>query len=169
MVLQRFFSTAFVLFALNLSVNAAEITPADANAQEQIRQQERLRQLRQQQEIKPDARDAEAQLKNATTVVNDVIPPSESPCFTIKQIQLVGELSNKFQFALDETLHRGENGQSITGLCLGAIGINAVMTRVQNTIRLQHHTRPRCPTRYQYWTTRTHHYPWPYSCHTLNP
>ena len=52
---------------------AAEINQTDSNTQEQTRQQERLRQLRQQQEIKPDVRDAGEQLKTAAMRVGSAM------------------------------------------------------------------------------------------------
>ena len=116
-------------------LSAETINQADTNAQEQNRQQERLRLLRQQQEIKPDVRDAAEKLKNAATVSSDQIPESETPCFAIHQIELVGDAASKFQFALDAVLTNAlEINQPILGRCLGATGINAVMARVQHAI-----------------------------------
>lgn len=113
---------------------AADINQVDTNTQEQIRSQERQKQLRQQQEIKPDARDAGEQLKKAAPVATDVIPDSETPCFTISKIELFGDSANKFQFALNEVLNSNPDGKPVLGRCLGVIGINAVMARVQNAI-----------------------------------
>lgn len=115
---------------LPLSTIAADINQVDTNTQQQIRQQERERLLRQQQEIKPNARDASDQLKNTVPVGTGVIPDNETPCFTINKIKLVGDSSDKFKFALDKVL----NEKPILGRCLGVLGINAVMVRVQNAI-----------------------------------
>lgn len=119
-------------------LSAEAINQADTNAQEQIRQQERLRLLRQQQEIKPDAREATQKLKDTAITINDQIPESETPCFTIDQIELVGDSATKFQFALDAVLTDAlAVKQPILGRCLGAVGINAVMARVQHAIIAQ--------------------------------
>ena len=122
--------TSVLFLILPLSTIAADINQVDTNTQEQIRQQERQRLLRQQQEIKPDARDAVEQLKNAAPIAINVIPDNETPCFTINKIELVGDSASKFKFALNKVL----DDKPILGHCLGAVGINAVMARVQNAI-----------------------------------
>ena len=50
-------------------LSAEAINQADTNAQELNRQQERQRLLRQQQEIKPDVREAAERLKDSTNIV----------------------------------------------------------------------------------------------------
>lgn len=122
----------FTLFFLILPIHtiAADINQIDTNTQEQIRQQERQRLLRQQQELKPDAREAGEQLKSAVPVATDVIPENETPCFTISKIELLGDSADKFKFALNQVL----NDKPILGRCFGTVGINAVMARVQNAI-----------------------------------
>jgi hemolysin activation/secretion protein len=129
-----------VLFSLPFTTLAANLDPADTTIQEQFRQQERQRLLRQQQEIKPDVRDAVDQLKGVVPITTDVIPDKETPCFIISKIELIGDSANQFQFALDEVLAHGRQPQqqpavnSILGSCLGVVGINAIMARVQNAI-----------------------------------
>ncbi len=125
---------ACVYLLLPITILAGDINQVDTNTQEQIRSQERQKQLRQQQEIKPDARDAGEQLKKAAPVATDVIPESETPCFTFSKIELIGDSADKFQFALNEVLNSNPDGKPILGRCLGVIGINAVMARVQNAI-----------------------------------
>lgn len=122
---------------LSLSAMAADIIPTDAGIQEQIRQQERLRLLRQQQEPSPNTRDALEQLKQTSPIATETIPEQESPCFTISKISLIGDAANQFQFALDEVLAKPKQmaaSNAILGRCLGVVGINAVMARVQNVI-----------------------------------
>ncbi|PKO46682.1 MAG: hypothetical protein CVU29_05410 [Betaproteobacteria bacterium HGW-Betaproteobacteria-22] len=113
---------------------SATVDSSEANAQELIRQQERLRLLRQQQEIKPDARDAGQQLESTAPVATDIIPDQETPCFIISKIELIGDSANQFQFALNEVLNNTRDGKPVLGRCLGVIGINAVIARVQNAI-----------------------------------
>lgn len=131
-----------VFFVYSFTATATSLNPSDTTAQEQLRQQERLNQLRQQQEIKPDIRDAVDQLKSTAPVATDVIPENETPCFTMTKIVLIGDSAHQFQFALDEVIANAQQTQAqsrtphsaILGSCLGAVGINAVMARVQNAI-----------------------------------
>jgi hemolysin activation/secretion protein len=130
-IINRFTLLATLLFViLPISAIAADINQVDTNTQEQIRSQERQRLLRQQQELKPDVRDAGKQLKDSAPIVTDVIPDNEAPCFIINQVELVGDSADQFKFALNKVL----DDKSILGRCLGAIGINAVMVGVQNAI-----------------------------------
>ncbi len=97
---------ALLLVVAAHSVHAADINPSDINTQEQLRQQERQRLLRQQQEIKPDVRDDMDALKQTPIKASIDIPDNETPCFTINSIELVGNDAAKFQFALDEVLSK---------------------------------------------------------------
>ena len=132
--LQSYAVLGFLTYSL--AGTAADINQVDTTAQEQIRQQERLNQLRQQQEIKPDARGAGESLKTTVPVTTDVIPENETPCFTINQIELVGDGAKHFKFALNAVLDASNTSTTkpILGRCLGAVGINAIMARVQNAI-----------------------------------
>ena len=111
----------------------------DENAQQYLRQQERLRQLDQQQQPNVDARDDAEQLKKSAMQPSIVLPIEESPCFVIQAISMTTTnvttpSTTPFQFALDETLKAGEKGKPLLGRCLGVEGINAVVARVQNRI-----------------------------------
>lgn len=59
------------------------------------------------------------------------LPEQESPCFPITRIDLVGELADKFQWALDRA---GAGDDPVLGRCLGGEGINIVMSRIQDAI-----------------------------------
>lgn len=59
------------------------------------------------------------------------IPEQEAPCFTISRVIMIGDASDHFRFALASVT---ENEGSVIGRCLGAQGVNAVLTRVQNAI-----------------------------------
>ncbi|NOT15280.1 MAG: ShlB/FhaC/HecB family hemolysin secretion/activation protein [Methylotenera sp.] len=126
--------------AIAAGIDPALTTPAEQSrqqnleAQEQLRQQEILRSLRQQQETKPDVRNSVEQLKSTVPIATDVIPDHETPCFVISKIELIGDSANQFQFALNEALNNTADGNPILGRCLGVIGINAVMARIQNAI-----------------------------------
>lgn len=95
-------------------------------ADELLRQQERERQLRLQQEQTPDVR-----LQAPVVPATNLLPKNESPCFRIDRIVLVGEAADRFQFAVQSVM---EGEDSPLGRCLGANGINLLLTRAQNAI-----------------------------------
>jgi hemolysin activation/secretion protein len=113
---------------------AACFTPAfgqslvgqQAPAQELLRQQQRERALRDQQDTTPDVR-----LERLVQVAPDRLPADESPCFPINQIRLEGNDASTFQWALKAA---NPSDDPATGRCLGTGGINVVMKRVQNAI-----------------------------------
>lgn len=126
--------TLLVLGVVSMPLTAAwaqAVSPAEAANQELLRQQERERILRQQQEPAPDVRlerpQAPADLGR--------LPIDESPCFKIERILLGGDAAEKFQWAL-AAANRAEAGtdDAAIGRCLGSRGINLVMKRVQNAI-----------------------------------
>ena len=91
-----------------------------------LRQQERERALREQQEARPDVRlDRESQAQSPR------LPTDEAPCFLIQRIALEGEHAEHFDWALAAA---GTADDPAVGRCLGTTGINLVMTRVQNAI-----------------------------------
>jgi hemolysin activation/secretion protein len=96
-------------------------------SQELLRQQERERYLRQEQEQAPDVRLPAATVPEAVTR----LPDNESPCFPISHILLTEELANHFQFAL-ESVTQGD--EPAIGRCFGSQGINIVLTRIQNAL-----------------------------------
>lgn len=114
------------------SLASAQILPStEANAQELLRQQERERILRQQQEPVPDVRLERPQIQ----VELGRLPADESPCFKIERITLVGDASERFQWTL-EAANQAEDGTADVAVnrCLGARGINLLMKRVQNAL-----------------------------------
>ncbi|WP_319633493.1 POTRA domain-containing protein, partial [Janthinobacterium sp. FT14W] len=103
----------------------------DDASQELIRQQERERLLRQQQERTPDVRLLEAPAAAAA----NRLPAGESPCFTIDHLELRGEDAELFQWAL-AAASRDDLGapDAALGRCLGTQAINVLMGRMQNAI-----------------------------------
>ena len=116
-----------VVWLLLPMVSMADIA-LDTNIQQQMRQQEQLKTLRNQQESKPDVRNVID--KTTSPVVGQEIPATEKPCYPMTDIKLIGDFADKFQFALDKVLEE----EPILGRCLGVTGINALMARVQNVI-----------------------------------
>jgi hemolysin activation/secretion protein len=105
------------------------LSPAYAQspaADELLRQQERERQLRLQQEQTPDVR-----LQTPAVQPTALLPENETPCFRIKHISLLGDAAERFQFGLKSVV---EGPDSPIGRCLGVNGINLVVSRIQNVI-----------------------------------
>ncbi len=113
-------------WALPMSMALAQTPPADGAAQELLRQQERERILRQQQESKPDVR-----LEQPATAEEARLPTGESPCFRMDRITLTGDAAERFQWALGAA---DPSDDPAAGRCLGTAGINLTMKRVQNAI-----------------------------------
>lgn len=70
-------------------------TPIESASQEYLRQQERERLLRQQQEQAPDVR-----LQAPVPQETGRLPIDESPSFMIERIVLTGDTAEQFQWAL---------------------------------------------------------------------
>ena len=92
---------------------------------EELRQQERERALREQQERTTDAR-----LK-PVVIDAQTLPEGEAPCFRIDRLVLAGELAGGFQWALGSASIPGDDWR---GRCLGTAGINVVLARVQQAV-----------------------------------
>lgn len=119
----RFPAVASVIFSL---IASTSVFAQSSASDELLRQQERERQLRLQQEQVPDVR-----LQAPVVPAAVLLPQNESPCFQIDRINLVGESANHFQFAVQSVV---EGEDTPIGKCLGAQGINLVLTRMQNVI-----------------------------------
>lgn len=99
---------------------------ADTATQELLRQQERERALREQQQSTPDVR-----LPTPVQAQVERVPADETPCFPIRTIRLDGDDASAFAWAIKaaDLPH-----DPATGRCLGTRGVNVVMKRVQNAI-----------------------------------
>lgn len=105
----------------------AQTVGVDPSAQELLRQQGRERALREQQAQIPDVRLPRAH----TPATVEQFPAQESPCFPIHHISLVGSGAERFRFVLWPVV---DGRDPAIGRCLGAQGINVVLTRVQNAV-----------------------------------
>jgi hemolysin activation/secretion protein len=103
----------------------AQVPSAPQPFVEQQRQQERERALREQNERTVDQRP-----QAAPPAPPQRISESESPCFRIDRVLLVGEQSEAFQWAVAD-LSGPERNDSPVGRCLGTTGVNVVLARVQ--------------------------------------
>ncbi|MCR6480416.1 ShlB/FhaC/HecB family hemolysin secretion/activation protein [Variovorax sp. ZS18.2.2] len=107
----------------------AQTNPSTPNPfVEQLRQQERERALREQQEKSVDSRLQEAPKADASR-----LPETESPCFRIERLVLAGERADEFQWALDAAAGPEANDGPI-GRCMGTQGVNTVMARLQQAV-----------------------------------
>lgn len=114
------------MVALSVPVASALAQSTDTATQQWLRQQERERALREQQEVAPNVR-----LEHPAAAVPDRLPSHESPCFPIQRISLDGDEAARFRWALKAANRRGDPA---VGRCLGTAGVNVVMKRVQNAI-----------------------------------
>ena len=116
----------WLLVTVPASIAFAQTPASGDGTQELLRQQERERLLRQQQETTPDIR-----LERPARADAQSLPVQEDPCFRIDRIVLVGDSAADFQWALKAA---DPEGDAATGRCLGSEGINLTMKRVQNAI-----------------------------------
>lgn len=117
----------FVTWSVFANASFAGMAIIDRAAQEQLLQQERERQLREEQQPAPDVRLTTPEPQSDLLVY----PDNELPCFPISNLILIGEHAEKFQFALSTVK---DGAESAIGRCLGAKGVNLAMSRVQNAI-----------------------------------
>ena len=110
---------------------------ADTAAEEFIRQQQRQEQL--QKQLQPEASvrldDSEVKSKEPLVLIQD-----ETPCFAIHEVVLEGDEAGRFQFALRSALRQLKFKP---GMCLGAQGVNQIMTVAQNKIISRGYTTTR--------------------------
>ena len=118
-----------------LRPQSAFIQSADTQGQiQQQRQQERDEALRKLLQPAPDVR-LPAPMVPADAAAPDLLSEQELPCFNIQRIELQGPDAALFEWALLDA-PRTPTGQadSPIGRCLGAQGVNTVLSRVQNAI-----------------------------------
>lgn len=110
---------------------AQTVTPAQSASEEYLRQQERSRLLREQQERIPDVR-----LPSPAVLPNlERLPADVAPCVRVNQTTLIGDAADQFQWALSAANQAADGTvDSPIGRCLGTGSVNLVMRRIQNAI-----------------------------------
>ena len=103
---------------------------ADIGTEEFLRSQERQKQL--QERIAPPS-EARLQTEAAAAPAFRLTEP-ETPCFPLQAVTLSGERAERFRAPLEDTL---EEQGFVPGMCLGARGINLLMTKTQNRLIAQ--------------------------------
>jgi hemolysin activation/secretion protein len=145
------FLAAALFMTSSTAIAQTTVTTPDPNI-ELRRQQEAERALRSQQEANTNV-----QLKAPTGKETGRIATNETPCFRIERLTLTGlnpKETQAFQWlvpyanALDPkrgffTLTRPDNFDPPLGKCLGAEGINTVITRMQNALVAKGYTTSR--------------------------
>jgi len=144
----HWFVTSFVslIFSMTLSAQSSTFQAPEGESERQlIREQERQQERRKRQ---PNI-DVRFNSSGVSEHAGQAIPDNESPCFMINDIQLVGDHSASFQWLLEDgidpvntTSYTSDNDQlqtdvstaSVVGQCLGAVGINIIMRRLQNRL-----------------------------------
>jgi hemolysin activation/secretion protein len=116
-----------LLFALLLTWAAplAAQSPGAGIGDREIQRQEEMERQRR-QELEDRAPDIHFQTQTLPEAQLSY-PANEAPCLVINEIILEGRDSDKFQWALKAVAEA-------RGRCLGAMGLNVLMSRVQNQI-----------------------------------
>jgi hemolysin activation/secretion protein len=129
----------FCLINASLLAYAADFNAVDTNTQELLRQLERQRFLREQQETIPDVRGMGEKLQQIEPITPLSMPTDNLPCFTINTVTLVGDNADLFVTTLQKIIR----DHTVLGRCLGVVGINAVMATLQNAIIAKGYTTTR--------------------------
>ena len=130
-----------VLPSVPRAQNAPLTNPAAIAAQEQLRQQERERIQRQQQEVRPDVRLSTSIASSIDTQEgkdNEILPLDETPCFNIHSISLIGEASERFLWLLNHVDQTASGTEDVAiGRCIGTHGMNVILHRLQAALTQQ--------------------------------
>ncbi|KQP13045.1 ShlB/FhaC/HecB family hemolysin secretion/activation protein [Pseudorhodoferax sp. Leaf267] len=119
--------TSVLTAALLASTSALAQSPAQPFA-EDLRQQERERALRAQNE-----RAVDAHLPRADAPAIGRLPDAEAPCFRIERLELTGARADAFQWLLPRAAG-AQGDDSPLGRCLGTQGVNTVLARLQQAL-----------------------------------
>lgn len=127
-------SYSIILAALVCMVTDTFAAPIKPSSEAQSVQQEQLIRDQQQQQVLEQKMQPSVNVHiegGASQPILQEIPQNEFPSFEIKDITLVGDDANQFQFALLEAIKQSGFKPS---MCLGAQGVNYMMTLVQNIV-----------------------------------
>ncbi len=121
----RLYFPAFCITSAVAPVLADDLPAAVIEQRQSVQEaqrQQQLQQLQPQPDVRLDAPPAQAV---------QALPQGETPCFAVNRISLEGDEAGRFGFALAQALER--SGFE-AGMCLGAQGINRIMTLAQNAL-----------------------------------
>ncbi|MDO5640376.1 MAG: ShlB/FhaC/HecB family hemolysin secretion/activation protein [Neisseria sp.] len=132
-----------LLLTLPHHLIAADIPPEAQAQAERLQQQQLLREQQRQQHLQQQMQ-PEADVRSDETATRPKaafsLAQPESPCFAVQAVRLEGDEARRFQFALRRAL--AESGFT-PGMCLGAQGINHIMTLAQNAVIAKGYTTTR--------------------------
>ncbi len=113
------------------TLQAADSASSERSNQELIRQQERERLLREQQDVTPNVRLPSPPAQTGPARLSN----DPAPCFKVQRVLLEGDEAQKFQWAL-AAADQADDGavDRVKDVCLGSQGIQTVMRRIQNAI-----------------------------------
>jgi hemolysin activation/secretion protein len=104
------------------------LSDAERDAAEQRKAQEREAQQRRRLTPETDVR-----LPVPARAADSALPVGETPCFTIRELNLRGAESARFGWLLDH-LNGPDSQDTPLGLCLGANGVSAVVQRANHAV-----------------------------------
>ncbi|MDO4907531.1 ShlB/FhaC/HecB family hemolysin secretion/activation protein [Neisseria sp.] len=119
----RLYFPALCIASAVTPVPAGSLPAADIEQRQSVQEAQRQLLLHQPQ---PDVR-----LDAPPVPAVQALPQGETPCFAVNRISLEGEEAGRFGFALERALK--QSGFE-AGMCLGAQGINRIMTLAQNAL-----------------------------------
>lgn len=116
---------------MTLHLGAHAMTAQDVSTEQLRRAQERESQLRKQQEVSADVR-----LQPGLGTAAALMPASETPCFTIRQLQLSSPVDSHFDWLQEQADGHTQlaDPDPVVGRCLGAQGVQVVIDRLQNAL-----------------------------------
>ena len=119
------------IYALSLLAGGAALAAVPTSAQQDNRElrraQEQEKQLRELQERAPDVRTPAPELQPLRLI------EGETPCITIRQLELRGDESNRFGWVLD-TLAGPQGDDGPLKKCLGAKSVGVLVKRAQDAL-----------------------------------
>ncbi|MFV2029908.1 ShlB/FhaC/HecB family hemolysin secretion/activation protein [Neisseria sp. S1] len=125
-------ATALVTLTLPTTLFSAPIAAESEHQAAEVQQnhflREQLRIDQQQQQWQPSQ---DVRLDRKIQSPATTLPEEESPCFHIQQVLLDGDSAQQFQADLKKSL---DSLGFKSGMCLGAQGINRIMSSTQNTL-----------------------------------
>ncbi|MDO5687445.1 MAG: ShlB/FhaC/HecB family hemolysin secretion/activation protein [Neisseria sp.] len=117
-----------------LPLYAAPLPPHVTQESQQLQQDHLLRDRQRQQELQQQMLpESDVRLDGSITEPPVVfsLQQAETPCFAVHEIVLEGDAADSFQFVLNQAITRSG---FTSGMCLGAQGINHIMTLAQNAV-----------------------------------
>ena len=131
------------LIGFTTGTQAAPLPPGAEEQARQLQQEqlirEQQRQQHQQQQMQP-ATDVRLDQTASPAAAAFSLSQAETPCFAVNNIILTGDSAPRFQFALNQAI--AQSGFQ-PGMCLGAQGINHIMTLAQNAVIARGYTTTR--------------------------